>query len=147
MLTIDRAAGAALVLIGLVTMWESRQYPLGSLHRPGPGYMPVVLAVILVLFGVLLAAMGGASGRLAGVEWHEWRHALAIFAACAFTAWALERLGYRLTIAAVMLFLLGVLERRGWLVTVLITVAVAWGSFLLFDTLLRVPLPRGPYGL
>jgi putative tricarboxylic transport membrane protein len=146
-LTIDRAAGAALVVIGLVTMWESRQYPLGSLHRPGPGYMPVVLALVLVAFGILLAATGGVSGRLAGVEWHEWRHALAIFAACAFTAWAVERLGYRLTIGAVMLFLLGALERKGIVVTVVMTAAVAWGSFFLFDTLLRVPLPRGPFGL
>jgi hypothetical protein len=24
---------------------------------------------------------------------------------------------------------------------------MAWGSFYLFDTLLRVPLPRGPFGL
>ena len=147
MVTIDRAAGAALVVIGLVTMWESRQYPLGSLHRPGPAYMPVVLALVLIVFGVLLAAMGGAGERLASVQWHEWRHAVAIFAACAFTAWALDRLGYRLTIAAVMLFLLGALERKGILVTVLMTVAVAWGSFFLFDTMLRVPLPRGPFGL
>jgi hypothetical protein len=24
---------------------------------------------------------------------------------------------------------------------------MAWGSFYLFDTLLKVPLPRGPFGL
>ena len=73
---------------------------------------------------------------------------LAIFGACAFAAWGLDRLGYRITVAVVMLFLLGVLERKGDRHSPLvITVVVAWGSFLLFDTVLRVPLPRGPFGL
>ena len=146
MLTIDRAAGAALVVMGLVTLWESRQYPLGSLHRPGPSYMPVMLALLLIGFGLALALMGARSGRMSDVRWHEWRHALAIFGACAFAAWGLERLGYRITVAVVMVFLLGALERKGVVITAAITVVVAWGSFLLFDTLLRVPLPRGPFG-
>jgi hypothetical protein len=146
-LTIDRAAGGALVVIGLVTLWESRQYPLGSLHRPGPSYMPALLALILIVFGLVLAGTGTRSGRLGAVSWHEWRHAAAIFAACAFAAWGLERLGYRLTVAMIMLFLLGGLERKGPIVTAVMTVVVAAGSFFLFDTLLRVPLPRGPFGL
>jgi len=146
MLTIDRAAGGALVIIGLVTLWESRQYPLGSLHRPGPSYMPVMLALLLIVFGLALAVMGARSGRMSEVSWHEWRHAVAIFSACAFAAWGLDRLGYRLTVAVVMLFLLRVLERKGIVITLAMTVVVAGGSFLLFDTLLRVPLPRGPLG-
>ena len=51
-MTVDRVAGVALVLIGLATLWESRAFPLGSLHRPGPAYMPVVLALLLIVFGV-----------------------------------------------------------------------------------------------
>jgi hypothetical protein len=49
--------------------------------------------------------------------------------------------------AAVLLFLLLVLERKGVVVTLILTAAISWGSFFLFDTLLRVPLPRGPFGL
>jgi hypothetical protein len=43
--------------------------------------------------------------------------------------------------------LLGVVERRGVIFSVVFAVAFAGGTFLLFDTLLRVPLPRGPFGL
>jgi len=146
-MTVDRVAGMALVLIGLVTMWESRVFPLGSLHRPGPAYMPVVLAALLILFGAVVFAMDARVRRLVDVGWPEWRHALAIFGACAFAACGLERLGYRLTIAAVMAFLLLVVERKGWALGLTLTVAMAWGSFFVFDTLLRVPLPRGPFGL
>jgi len=60
---------------------------------------------------------------------------------------ALERLGYRLTMAIALGFLIGVIERQGVFVTLTLAVALAAGSYLLFDTLLRVPLPRGPFGL
>ena len=147
MLTTDRVAGAALVLIGLIAVWESRRFTLGSLHRPGPAYMPTLLALLLIVFGLGVALLGSRSQRLSEVGWHEWRHAVGIFAACAFSAWGLDHLGYRLTMAAVLVFLLLVLERKGVILTAIFTAAIAWGSFLLFDTLLRVPLPRGPFGL
>ena len=146
-MTVDRVAGVALVLIGLATLWESRAFPLGSLHRPGPAYMPVMLALLLIVFGVAVFAMGRGARTLREVGWPEWRHAVAIFAACAFAAWGLERLGYRLTMAMVVGFLLLALERKGWVLGIGLTLVMAWGSFYLFDTLLRVPLPRGPFGL
>jgi len=71
---------------------------------------------------------------------------VAILGACAFAALGLERLGYRLTVAAMLGFLVGVVERRSLVTTVVLMVAFALGTFFLFDTLLRVPLPRGPGG-
>ena len=147
MLTTERVAGAALVLLALVVVRESRALPLGSLSNPGPAYMPVVLAALLLIFGVALVIVGGRASSLASVGWSEWRHAVAIFAVCAFAAWALERLGYRATVTLALAFLLGVVERKAVVFTVLFSLALALGTFLLFDTLLRVPLPRGPLGL
>ena len=146
-MTTDRVAGATLVLIGLVTIWQSRAFPLGSLHRPGPAYMPMLLAALLIMFGAAVFAMGARAGRLSDVGWREWRHAVAIFAACGLAAWGLERLGYRLTMAAVLAFLFLGLERKGLVLGLALTVGMAWGSFYLFDTFLKVPLPRGPFGL
>lgn len=147
MLSTDRVAGGILALIGLVGLRESLQFPLGTMWRPGPAYMPVVLSLVLVVFGIALLAFNGRSLPLRDLRWGEWRHAVAIFGVCAFVAVALEHLGYRLTIGASLLFLFGVLERRGLVQTVVLTVAIAGGSFFLFDTTLRVPLPRGPFGL
>lgn len=147
MLTTDRIAGGALVVVALCVLWESRALPLGSLRHPGPAYVPVVLALLLLAFGVLIAMYGAGAPRLAGVGWQEWRHAVAIFAACAFAALALERLGYRLTMTVMLAFLLGAMERKGVVLTAAVALGLAFGSFLLFDTLLRVPLPRGPLGL
>jgi putative tricarboxylic transport membrane protein len=147
MLTTERVAGGALALLALVVLWESRRLPVGSLRNPGPAFTPILLALLLLLFGLLLAALGGRAGAFAAVGWTEWRHAVAIFAACAFAALALERLGYRATTTLCLAFLLGVVERKGWLFTATFALALALGSFYLFDTLLRVQLPRGPLGL
>ena len=147
MLTTDRAAGSALGLLALGVLWESRKLPLGTLRSPGPAYMPVALALVLLVLGLLLVARGGPAPRLGVVGWSEWRHAVAILAACAFAALALERLGYRLTVALTLAFLVGLVERRGALLAVAFALGLAAGTFYLFDTLLRVPLPRWPFGV
>ena len=146
-MTVDRAAGLALVLIGLFAVEESRVFPLGTLKRPGPAFTPMLLAGLMIVFGGVLFAMGSRGRRLAEVGWHEWRHVAAILAACAFAAWGIERLGYRLTMALALAFLLLIVERRRWALGLALIVVVAGGSFFLFDTLLHVPLPRGPFGL
>jgi putative tricarboxylic transport membrane protein len=143
----DRVAGIALVALGLAVIAESRALPLGTLREPGPGFTPVLLAALVAALGAAVAAGGGAGTPLARLGWREAPHALAILAACAFAALALERLGYRLTVAVVLLFLLGALERKRPVFAVLFAGALAFGTFYLFDTLLRVPLPRGALGL
>jgi hypothetical protein len=147
MLTVDRTAGAALVLLALGVLFESRGLPVGSLRNPGPAYMPVVLALLLLGCGILLVVLGGRALPLAVAGWADWRYAAAILGSCVFAALALERIGYRLTIGLILAFLLGVVERRHPLVTVAFALALALGSFLLFATILRVPLPRGPLGI
>ena len=58
----------------------------------------------------------------------------------------METIGYRLTMLLVLGFLFGVMERiKIWLVLIL-AFGFSLGSFWLFDSLLRVPLPRGGWG-
>jgi len=147
MLTTDRVAGGALVVVALVVLWESRRLPLGSLRHPGPAYMPLVLAIVLLGLGALLIVLSGKAPSLASVGWTEGRHALAIFVVCAFAALALERLGFRTTVALSLAFLLLGVERRGAIFSAVFAIAFAAVAFLLFDTFLRVPLPRGPFGI
>jgi hypothetical protein len=148
-MTTERVSGVALALLAALVLeecWRLR-LPLGTLATPGPAYMPVLLALALLGAGVLLVILSRDTTTLAAAGWQEWRHALAILAACAFVALALERLGYRLTIALACGFLLAAVERKGLVVTALFAVGLAAGTYFLFDTLLRVLLPRGPLGL
>ena len=126
--TRDRVAGIVLVLVAIAIAWESRVLPLGTLYRPGPAYMPLVTASILGLMGALVALRGGGPS-VGALAWPEARHAALLLAACAFAAWSLERLGYRLTTAIMVVFFLGLLERRNPLAVIAVALGLAFGSF------------------
>lgn len=144
MLTRDRVAGIALLLFAAAVMWEDRAFPLGTVTKPGPGYMPMLLAIILAAMASMVIWAGGRSPAFASLGWSEWRHAVAILAGCAFTALALERIGYRLTVILLVGLLLWVVERKRPAVVVATALALSLGTFYVFSTLLRVPLPLGP---
>jgi hypothetical protein len=147
MVTSKRVAGGVLVLIGGLALWEGLRFPFGTMSRPGPAYAPAVLSLLLVALGAVLILTRDGGPRLAAMDWGDWRRALAILAVSAFIAFTLELLGWRLAVSVALLVLFGLLERRGALVTVVLTAAIAFGSFFLFNDVLKVPLPRSVLGL
>jgi hypothetical protein len=96
--------------------------------------------------GLLIAVRGGASKPLAEVKWPEAKRAAIILLACGAATYAFEEIGYRITIAALLVFFLGVLERRRPLAVATVSIGFSLLSFYLLGDLLRVPLPRGPWG-
>ena len=142
----DYITGAALALAGLTIAWQSWQYPMGSVSEPGPGYLPFVLGIALGVFGALIVAAGSRSPVFRWEQFSDGLKGLAILAGLAFAALVLEQLGYRITIAVLLLYYLRVLERRPWITTLVLTLVVALGSHYLFARLLRVPLPIGMFG-
>ena len=142
----DQASGAALALAGAAIAWQSWQYPLGSVAAPGPGYLPFALGIALLACGALIVVAGSRSPAFDRKRFDDGPKGLAILAGLAFAALALERLGYRITIAVVLVYYLGVLERRPWARTLALAAVVALGSHYLFAGWLRVPLPVGAFG-
>ena len=120
--------------------------PLGTHGRPGPGYFPLLLSTLLGILGLLLFLRGRPSRPLRSVRWEEAGHAGAILACTFLATFGIERLGYRITMILILGFLFGVVERlKLWQVFVL-TIGLSLGSFWVFDSLLRVILPRGGFG-
>lgn len=143
----DRISGAVFVVIALLVAWENRAYPFGSLSAPGPGYLPLLLAFVLGAFGLVIVLRGRASPLLDTIDWTEGRRAIVLLITCGVAAYALEHIGYRLTMVALLVFMLGVVERKRPLPTLLVALGFAFISYYVFATLLRVQLPRGPWGL
>ena len=142
----DKLSGLMLLALAAFAGWQNRTYPLGSLQEPGPGYTPLVIAIFLGVMGLLIAVRGVSSPTVIDSRWPEARRALLILAACAVATYALEAIGYRITVAALLIFFLGVLERRRPLMVASVAVGFSLLSFYLIGVLLRVPLPRGPWG-
>jgi hypothetical protein len=51
----DAGAAVLLIAIGLGGLWFGREYELGTVSQMGPGYMPMLLSVGLVIFGGIIA--------------------------------------------------------------------------------------------
>jgi uncharacterized integral membrane protein len=145
-MTIDRVSGAFLTLLGLFVVWERRVLPLGTASRPGPGYFPLLLAILLIVLGAILIVRGKDAVKIRALSWPEAPHAVAILGCCLFISLFMETIGYRLTLLLTLGFLFGVIERiKVWL-TLTLTLGFSLGTFWLFDSLLRVPLPRSGWG-
>jgi hypothetical protein len=142
----DRISGIALLLVALIFILESWGFPMGTIQNPGAAFMPMLLAIFLGGIALLLIGLGGNSPPLGWLDWAETRKLTAILGACGSGALALEEIGYRITIALVLAFLLGVVERN----RLIVVIAVAFGfsiiSYWVF-TLLGIVLPRGPLGI
>src|SRR5688572_12351576 len=53
----DFWSGLIFIGIGVLAMYLSRDYPMGSALRMGPGYFPTWLGGIMIGFGVVIAAL------------------------------------------------------------------------------------------
>jgi len=63
----DFWGGVMLIAIGIAAIVIAKDYPFGTALRMGPGYFPVMLGAILVLFGLYLGVKGVlSSDRIAG---------------------------------------------------------------------------------
>lgn len=143
----DQFSGLMLLALALYVGWQNRVYPVGTLSEPGPGYLPLLLAIFLGAMGLLVAAWGGRSAPLAAMKWTEATRAIVILVACGAATLALERIGYRLTVIALLIVLLSVLERKRPLAVALVALGFSFGSYYIVGDLLHVPLPRSPWGL
>jgi hypothetical protein len=142
----DRVSGLVLLALAGWIVWLNREFPVGTLADPGPGYVPLLLAVGLGAIGLLVALFGGDSEPLRAIRWTEARRAVVILVACGVLTFALERIGYRLSVFAFLVFFLGVVERKKPVPMVLVAAGFSLASFYIVADLLGVPLPRGPWG-
>ena len=142
----DQFSGLMLLALALYVGWENRAYPVGALAEPGPGYLPLLLAIFLGAMGLLIALWGVRSEPLAAMKWTEATRAVVILIVCGVATLALERIGYRLTMIALLVVFLGVIERKHWFMVAAVAIGFSLISYAVFATWLRVPLPLGPWG-
>jgi putative tricarboxylic transport membrane protein len=142
----DQASGLTLLALALAVLWLNREFPVGTLDQPGPGYVPLLLAIGLGAIGLLIAVFGSRSAPLRAIAWPEAPRALVVMTACVIATFALERIGYRITVAALLVFFLGVVERKPWWMTAAVAAGFSLASHYVVGVLLKVPLPRGPWG-
>ena len=139
----DLLFGLFLVAVAAGTLVATRNLEVGHAADMGPGYMPRVVALALMAFGLFFSGRGFWRMRV-GIAPVQLRPLLAILASVGVFALTAERLG--LAIASVLAVILASFAtREGRLVeTVAFAVALSGAAVLLFVKVLGLPIPVWP---
>ena len=142
----DHVSGLAFIGIGALIIALSGDLSFGSLSFPGSGFLPTILASLLMILGVALMLRARESEPVSSIEWDDLRHAGPVIAIAALATVAYRQLGFVITFAAMMLALLLLVERRSVLRALVYSVFVTAFTFVVFNYALKAPLPTGPVG-
>ncbi len=136
--------GLFFVAISLFIIWEAQRVGLGTLHLPGPGFLPLCAgSVLLILSVVLIYTEWGATES---PKRHAPRVILALATLFAYS-WVLEPLGF----VVATFFLVGILfhlgKPRPWWMLLGMSALVTFLSYFVFGRLLHVYFPQGILGI
>ena len=63
-------AGLVLVAVAVAAFWLGQDLAMGRMTRPGPGYVPRLLAVLTGLFGIAVCTRAWTTERSGPVRWN-----------------------------------------------------------------------------
>jgi hypothetical protein len=142
----DHLAGGAFVAAGLIVYTVSGDLPFGSMAMPGAGMLPKLVIALLIAFGLVLFVRAADSPPFADIRWDDLPHAVRVVVVTAAAIALYEPAGFLLTMAAMLFALIFIVERKPFLPAAAFSVGVTALAYVLFNTLLKSPLPRGILG-
>jgi len=142
----DHLAGAAFIGLALLVFALSGDLPMGQLSMPGSGFMPKLVAALMIVLGAALILGARDSHPLATLDWSDVKHALGVLLIAAAATALYRRFGFIITMALMMIGLLVLVERRNPLRAALYSFAVVAATYGVFTYALKSPLPTSPWG-
>jgi hypothetical protein len=142
----DHVAGGAFVVAGALVLAVSGAYPFGTMASPGAGMMPILVAGLVMAFGIAILLRAGESPLLSTIDWGDSKHALTVVAVAAVAVGAYTQVGFLVTIPCMLFVLTLGAERRSFLWSAAFSIGVSALAYALFIFILKTPLPRSPFG-
>lgn len=146
----DLVAGVVVILVGAFAFVEALNYPIGTIRRMGPGYFPILLSSLMVLFGLAMVFIEARRPEAptdmedAPKPKAQMRPLLANMAAFLAFAATIETLGLFIS-SATAVFIAGLADSRTPLLkAAIIAIIVATLSSLLFVVGLRLQMKVFP---
>ena len=142
----DFWSGLMFIAIGVGFAWGATMYSFGVSARPGPGYFPFGLGVLLAILGAAVAFKaltvevegGDPIGRIA------WRPLLIIVGSVAFFGWTLPHLGMFTALPLLVLMSATASDEFHWRDAIINAVVLTVGSWGIFVKGLNLTLPLLP---
>jgi hypothetical protein len=142
----DFWSGLMFLVVGIVFAVGATNYSMGSSARPGPGYFPLMLSIILAIIGavVLFKSLtietegGDPIGNIA------WKPLLVIVASITVFGALLPRLGMIVTIPILIIMVSFAGDEIKWKGTITAAVVLTFFSWLIFVAGLKLTIPLWP---
>ena len=135
------------VVVGVVVVIQARDLEYVAEYGPGPGFLPHWLGVGFILLGLALLAQVTFSRQekeaLSLPSKHAaWQMFLVMLGFFGFVLLG-EKVGFLLCIGLLFLFLLAVVERKGWKASLVISIVNTLAFWAIFEVGLTLRLPAG----
>jgi len=138
-----------LIFSGAIIVQILRSPSIQDSSGPGPFFLPTIAAVIIAGLSLALfiqstkfspANQAIQSGK------RMWNRLVWIIVWCFIYGITIEKLGYLLSTGVVTFALLAYFNRRNWILNIIFSLGTPLAIYFLFDTLLKVPMPKGLLG-
>jgi putative tricarboxylic transport membrane protein len=139
----DIIASLFFAFIGMGVMLKAVQLRIGTATEPQPGFFPFLGGItITILSGFLLVQAW--RGRSAGTQsFGNLRRPSLLILGLFFYVFLLDALGYIISTTLLAAIVLYIMETKPWWVLAGVSLSLSIGTFILFDRLLSMPLPKG----
>jgi Tripartite tricarboxylate transporter TctB family len=142
----DFWSGLMFIVVGIGFAWGATNYNFGSLARPGPGYFPFGLSVVMAVLGmmVLFKALtfevegGDPIGAVA------WKPLLTIVGSVGIFGWALPHLGLFLALPLLVIISALAGDEFHWGEAIANSAILTAGSWVIFVWGLKLTIPLTP---
>ena len=134
--------------MGVITAWSSTSLSMGKASRPGPGFLPFGLAIILIILSLalILKSWKKESGSVPFWPKRSWLRPLLGVGIFLLYAFILGPLGFIFTTFLFLILWMWIIERTHWVTILAISVGVTGVLYFIFEYFLEVPLPAGLLG-
>jgi hypothetical protein len=142
----DFFSGLMFIVVGVIFAVGATNYSMGSSAKPGAGFFPLILSVIMAILGaiVLFKSLvietegGDPIGNIA------WKPLLVIVASIAVFGLALPRLGMFVTIPLLIIMVSFAGDEFSWKGVIATSVVLTIGSWVIFIWGLNLTIPLKP---
>jgi len=144
----DRISAVFWLCFAILVSIESYRLGLGTLHKPGPGFLFFwtsiflgILALVVLIRAWVGKETGGPTESIFGKQ--NTRKIIFVLISLFLYAIFMETVGFIPVTLLLFIFLLGVIEKKKWLFTAFVSIVVTACAYLIFETWLKSQLPKG----
>jgi uncharacterized BrkB/YihY/UPF0761 family membrane protein len=147
-ISVERAFGVALVVLSLVCMFNlhsATNLVYWDEFGPGPSWLPYAICVILLILALFLIIPKSHTTveQLGASPLGTLKYVALVVA----LAWAFPIIGARLSLGLFVMIEMVWVERQKWSTAVIVGAVTSLAVWAIFDKLLGVNFPTGPFGI